>query len=397
MEMNITDIRTDTRYCTDKLFMDSAGASLMPSVVVDKMKSYLDLEEQLGGYEAAKRMATECKKFYTETAILLNGKPENIAFTYNATDSFSRALSSIPFSENDYILTTDDDYISNQLAFLSFEKRFGIKILRARNLANGDLDLDDFEFRMNKYHPKLVAITHVPTNSGLIQPAEEIGRLCQKYNSWYILDACQSVGQLNVDVRKIGCDFMTVTGRKFLRGPRGTGFLYISDKVIDKRLKPLFIDSRGANWIEYNDYEVKMNAQRFENWECSYASLLGLKEAVKYANGIGIDRIENYNRKLSQQLRENLSQIDGIQLLDKGSELASIVSFHRHDVNLSNLQNFLKENMIFHSLSDKSSALIDFSKKGVDWAIRLSPHYFNTSEEIDRVSEIIAGSKISKE
>lgn len=391
--MNIDEIRNDTKGCIDKIFLNSAGASLMPKIVLDKMKSYLEKEEQFGGYETAILMTSEIQKFYDETAKLINCKPENIAFTYNATDSFSKALSSIPFSEKDCILTTNDDYISNQIAFISFRKRFGVTILRPVNLPNGDIDLENFEMLIKKHNPKLVALTHIPTNSGLIQPAEEVGRLCQKYDIWYLLDACQSVGQIKIDVHKINCDFLSVTGRKFLRGPRGTGFLYISDKVIAKRLEPLFIDMRGAKWTKFNDYEIEMSAKRYETWEFSYASLLGLKEAIGYANKVGIDNIQNYNKDLSQKLREGLSQVSNVEILDKGSELSSIVTFHLKDLNLSEIEKTLKVNNVYYSISKKNVALIDFTKKGVDWAIRFSPHYFNTFDEIKLTTELIENLK----
>jgi len=243
--MDIIEIRKDTSGCADKIFLNSAGSSLPPKIVTEKMIDYLQYEERIGGYDAAKFKADEINKFYIEAAKLLNCKPANIAFAYNATDAYARALSAIPFKNVDYILTTNDDYISNQIAFLSLQKRFGVQLLRANNLANGDIDLVHFEELIKKHKPVLVAVTHVPTNSGLVQNAEEIGKICNKYDTWYLLDACQSVGQMIVDVEKIGCDFLSATGRKFLRGPRGTGFLYISDEVLMSGLAPLFIDMRG--------------------------------------------------------------------------------------------------------------------------------------------------------
>lgn len=166
------------------------------------------------------------------------------------------------------------------------QKRFGIQILCAKNLPNGDIDLNHFETLVRQQQTRLVAITHIPTNSGLIQPVEAIGQICKKYDTLYLLDACQSVGQIVVDVEKIGCDFLSATGRKFLRGPRGTGFLYVSDRVLEERLCPLFVDMKGADWITASTYRMQMDATRFETWENSYSSLIGLKEAISYANHI---------------------------------------------------------------------------------------------------------------
>ena len=388
--MNINIIRQDTVGCSNMIFLNSAGSSLMPKIVVEKMTDYLHQEEQAGGYRVADLKAGEINEFYTELAKLINCQPHNIAFAYNATDAYSRALSAIPFAVGDYILTTNDDYVSNQIAFLSLQKRFGIRIIRAGNLPNGDIDLDNFEKLVRKHNPKLAAITHIPTNSGLVQQAEEIGKICKKYDTWYLLDACQSVGQLVVDVNKIGCDFLSATGRKFLRGPRGTGFLYISERVISEGLEPLFIDMRGADWTGVNEYKIQMNAKRFEMWEFSYASLIGLTEAVRYANNIGMEKIYEYNQQLTNKFRERLSNIQNLQLLDRGSCLCSIITFHKSGCELNQIESILKNNKVEYSVSLKNYALIDFISKGVDWAIRFSPHYFNTYEEIETVTDILA-------
>ncbi|WP_308003855.1 aminotransferase class V-fold PLP-dependent enzyme, partial [uncultured Chryseobacterium sp.] len=221
--MNVAKIREDIRGLSDgKIFMNNAGSSLMPSIVVDSMIDYLKQEEQFGGYEVANRNAELLEEFYDETAKLINCKPSNIAFATSATEAFAKALSSIVFKENDVIITTADDYISNQITFISLQKKINIKIIRTRNLPDNELDLEDLENLIRKYTPKLVAVTHIPTNSGLIQNVEGVGKICKRYNILYLVDACQSVGQMVVDVEKIGCDFLTATGRKFLRGPRGT-------------------------------------------------------------------------------------------------------------------------------------------------------------------------------
>lgn len=388
--MNVEQIRADTPGCTDTLFLNSAGSSLMPESVVQTMKDYLDQEARWGGYEVARQRADDLEEFYAEAAHLINASPQQIAYVYHATDAYSRALSAVPLSSGDTILTTNDDYISNQIAFLSLQKRWGVQIVRARNLPGGDLDLDDVERQIQTHHPKLVAVTHVPTNSGLIQPAEAIGAICRKHGCWYLLDACQSVGQLPVDAEAIGCDFLSATGRKFLRGPRGSGFLYVSERVIQEKLEPLFIDMRGADWVEPDDYRIRMSAQRFETWEQSYVSLIGLTEALRYANQIGMANIDEYNQRLSQQLRAGIANIPSLRGLDRGSQLASIVTFTQPDTPLGQMEARLKENKVLYSVSTADSALIDFARKGATWAIRLSPHYFNTNKEIETVLDILS-------
>ncbi|HVM87032.1 MAG TPA: aminotransferase class V-fold PLP-dependent enzyme [Puia sp.] len=391
--MDLLKIRKETPGCHDKIFLDSAGSSLPPRSVLEKMDNYLHQEELLGGYETDSIRAKEINEFYLQTALLLNCKPVNIAFAYNATDAYARALSAIPFKQGDYILTTNDDYISNQIAFLSLQKRFGIKPVRANNLENGDIDLEHFEAQMRQYDPVLVAVTHIPTNSGLVQDVEAIGKICERYEAWYLVDACQSVGQMPVDVKKIGCDFLSATGRKFLRGPRGTGFLYVSDEVLEYKLEPLFIDMRGANWVNADEYEMLTDAKRFEMWEFPYAALVGLTEAIGHANRLGLSEIYSYNKPLVQNLREGLMAIGGVQVLDKGSVKSNIVTFHKSGMALDKLKAILKNEKIYFSISLRENARIDFDKKKADWAIRLSPHYFNTKEEIENALHAISEMK----
>lgn len=390
--MNTDKIRQDIKGLSDgKIFLNNAGSSLMPQVVLDSMINYLYQEEQFGGYEVANRNAELLEQFYDETAKLINCKSSNIAFATSATDAYAKALSSIVFKEGDVIITTVDDYISNQIVFISLQKKLNVKVIRTKNLSDNELDLEDLEHLIKEHRPKLIAVTHIPTNSGLIQNVESVGKICRQYDVLYLVDACQSVGQLVVDVEKIGCDFLTATGRKFMRGPRGTGFLYVSDKVLEQNYAPLLLDMRGANWSEFDDYELFKTAKRFEHWEISYASLLGLMEATKYANAVGMQEIENYNRKLSEKLRQNLKN-NGFNVWDWGNNLSSIVTFSGPDGDLESIQKVLKENNVFFSVTYKNSALIDFTNKNINGIVRLSPHYFNTVDEIEKVSEILKNS-----
>ncbi|MDQ8005242.1 MAG: aminotransferase class V-fold PLP-dependent enzyme [Pedobacter sp.] len=388
--MNIDQIRKETQGCNDKIFLNSAGSSLMPKSVLDKTINYLREEEQFGGYFVANKYAKLISEFYRETAKLINTKEQNIAFATNATDAYAKASSSIPFKSGDSIITTDDDYVSNQIALISLKKRLNIKIYRVRKLPNQEIDLDDLELLIKKHQPKLIAITHIPTNSGLVQNVEAVGEICQTQDILYLVDACQSVGQLVVDVQQIKCDFLTATGRKFLRGPRGTGFLFVSDKALGLKLAPLLLDMKDASWTSFDDFELGKTAKRFEFWEQSCASIIGLTEAVRYANEIGLSNIQSYNQVLSGNLRTLLSENSDLRVLDEGTKLSSIVTFHHQKMNLTELQQLLSNNNIYYSVSHKSSALIDFTRKNVDWALRFSPHYFNTKDEIEKVAAILA-------
>ncbi len=380
--MNIDLIRKETPGCKTKTHFNNAGASLMPQPVIDAMVEHIELEATMGGYEAADLKAKEIAGFYDSAATLINGKATNIAFTSSATNSFARALSCIPFHEGDSILLANEDYISNQIAFLSLQKKFKLKILRAASLSTGGVDVADMKRLMDIHHPKLVSLTHVPSNTGLVQPVEEVGGLCEERDLYYLVDACQSAGQIPIDVEKIRCDFLSATLRKFLRGPRGAGFLYVSDKIINQKLAPLFIDMRGADWITADTYAPRMDARRFEDWEFPYALVLGSKAAIDYANIIGLENIKERNAFLCKQIRKGILEISGLRLLDTGLEQSSIITVEIPGQRAQDVLHNLRKKNINTSVGHKHFALIDFEAKHVDWALRISPHYYNTEEEV---------------
>ncbi|MFC0629463.1 aminotransferase class V-fold PLP-dependent enzyme [Kribbella deserti] len=382
--------RADTPAVQKLVHFNNAGAGLMPTPVLAAMKDYLDLEAEIGGYEAADAKADAIAGFYAEHAGLVNAAPENLAFLSSATHAFDTALSAIPFEPGDVILTTRNDYISNQIAFMSLRKRLGVEVVRAPDSPEGGVDVPAMVALMRERRPRVVSVTHVPTNSGLVQPVAEIGLYARELELLYLVDACQSVGQLPVDVEELGCDFLTATSRKFLRGPRGAGFLYASNRVLSGEIEPLFIDMRGADWTSPDEYAPSATAKRFEQWEMPYALVVGAAESVRYARAVGIERIAQRAGQLATMLRDRLREIDGTRVLDKGPALAAIVTFTIDGWEAQPFKSALQAKGINSSLSSRSSAQYDFADKNVEWALRLSPHYYNTEAEVDRVTTEIA-------
>ena len=383
----LLEFRRHTPGVQERIHFNNAGAALPPDAVLQSIGQHLALEARIGGYEAAIAARKEAAGFYKSLGRLLNAPAKNIAFATSATEAYNKALSSIPFQAGDFILTTEDDYVSNQIAFLQMQDRFGVRLLRAASRPEGGFDATSMETLIRKYRPRLVAVTHIPTNSGLVQDVEAAGQLCRQYDCLYLLDACQSAGQMPLDVEQLHCDFLSATFRKFLRGPRGAGFLFVSDKVLDTGLAPLFLDLHSADWAEAGCYVPKTNAQRFETWERSYALLLGSKAAAEYALQIGLGAIQERTFRLAANLREQLSGIPQVQLLDRGEHLCGIVSLHINDWKPMLLKIALEQKGVNASIAGRGAAVIDFAQKGVDWALRLSPHYYNTEEEVEMVVE----------
>jgi selenocysteine lyase/cysteine desulfurase len=390
MRDRLRQLRADTPGVRHRIHFNNAGAGLMPRPVVEAVQAHTALEAEIGGYEAADARSDAIAEFYAATGELLGTAPENIAFAPSATDAYSRALSSIPFDPGDVILTTRDDYVSNQIAFLSLRRRFRIDVVHAQNLPGGGVDVEELATLARSKRPRLVAVTHIPTNSGLVQPVAEIGALCRELDLLYLVDACQSAGQLPLDASEIGCDFLSATGRKFLRGPRGSGFLFVSARALAAGLEPLFIDMRGADWTGPDAYAPAATAARFEDWEFSYAAVLGEAAAVRYALGIGLEPIWERSAALAAELRAKLAAIDGVRVLDRGPELCAIVTFVHPAREADELHGELEARRINSAVSSRTTARYDFEEKGVESAVRLSPHYYNTEEEVDEVVAAVA-------
>lgn len=381
--MNIIQLRAETPGCSTKIHFNNAGAALTPAPVIKVIQDYLTEESMTGGYETAALHEASVSRFYSGAARLLHCEARNIAFTSSATNSFARALSCIPFKTGDVVVIANEDYSSNQIAFLSLQQRLGIRLLRAASLPEGGVDADDMERLIRKHRPALVSLTHVPTNSGLVQPVAAIGRVCREMDITYLVDACQSAGQMPLDVQEIQCDFLCATMRKFLRGPRGAGLLYVSDRVLAKnQATPLFVDMQGATWTEKDVFVPAADAKRFQDWEQNYALILGSMAAIDYALEVGLENIAERNKLLCAELRPALAALPGVQLLDKGRELCSIITLSIAGADPQHLLNTLRAKNINTAISGYAGALIDFDSKHVKWALRISPHYYNTSEEI---------------
>ncbi|WP_027525394.1 aminotransferase class V-fold PLP-dependent enzyme [Bradyrhizobium sp. Ec3.3] len=386
--IDIDKVRADTPACEQVLHFNNAGASLMPRQVYEAVKGVLDLENGVGGYEAERRLADDLQAFYSEFAALLNARPDEIAFVENATRAWDMAFYALPLQSGDRVITHGSEYASNFLAFLHQAKRRGIEIDIAPSDESGQLDVAALE-TLIRPATKLIAITHVPTQGGLVNPAAAVGQVAKKHNILYLLDACQSVGQLEVDVKAIGCDILSGTGRKFLRGPRGTGFLYVSNAIVEK-LDPPFIDLLSANWTTNDQYELAAGAKRFENWESYVGGRVGLMTAVRYARSIGIAVIEQRVSSLAAALRDALCGETGVSVHDLGRTKCGIVTFQKQGLEPQNIAEHLRAQQINVSVSGVPYARLDLGGRGLSSLVRASVHYFNTEKEIERFVEIVS-------
>jgi selenocysteine lyase/cysteine desulfurase len=389
MDPTVKQWRDDTPGCANQIHFNNAGAGLMPRSVLDTMVGHLNREANFGAYESADDAEAAATDAYAHIAKMLGAEPRNIAVVENSTVAFFQALSAFDFKPGDVIVTTRNDYISNQLAYLSLARRYGVEVRRAADLASGGADPQSVKELLRDAHVRLVAVTWVPTNSGLMQPVAAIGEIAEAAGIPYLVDGCQAVGQLPVDVAKLRCDFFSGTARKFLRGPRGIGFLYVSDRSLKRGDFPLYIDMRGADWVSADDFAPAPDARRFENWEFAYSLVLGLGEAARYALEVGVERGGRRARDLAATLRGKLSGLSGIRVLDRGLELAAIVTVEVPGWDATDLSKLLRTKGVNTSASLRAYAVIDMDEKQAASALRLSPHYYNSEEEIDRAVETL--------
>ena len=379
--IDLARARRETPGVAHVAHLNNCGAGLMPSPVLDAVVDHLRLEAEIGGYEAFERAAVRIRRGYDSIARLLNCDRQEIAIVENATVGWDMAFYAMAFQPGERIVTGSAEYGSNYIAFLQVAKRTGVEIVVAPDDEDGQIDVAGLEAMLDE-RVKLIAITHAPTSGGLINPAAEIGRIARAAGIPYILDACQSVGQLPLDVQEIGCDVMSATSRKFLRGPRGMGFLYIR-REMGERLEPPFLDNHAATWTARDDFEIRPDARRFENWENYVAGKLGLGVAVDYALEWGLDAIRARVDSLARDIRARLSGLPGVVVHDRGKARSGIVGFSVGAHDPREVKASLARDGINISTSGRASTRIDMERRGLELINRLGVHYYNSEDEID--------------
>lgn len=393
MDFDIERARRDTPATSRVAHLNNAGAALPPTQVTEAVIAHLRLEAELGGYEAAAAAGEQVDATYSAIARLLGCAREEVAVLENATRAWDMAFYALRFQPGDRILTARAEYASNVIAFLQVAARTGAVVEVVDDDEHGQLSVADLSRRLDRGdgQVKLIAVTHVPTQGGLVNPAEQIGAVARQAGVPFLLDACQSVGQLPVDVERIGCDLLSATGRKFLRGPRGTGFLYVRHSFLEQ-LEPPFLDLHAATWTAPDRYEIRPDARRFENWETNYAGKIGLGVAVDYALSWGLEAIQRRVTALAAQLRERLQALPGVQVHDQGERRCGIVTFTVAGVPAQDVQQHLSRQGVNVSVSLVDYARLDLPHRGLPDLVRASVHYYNTGQELDRLVKALPAS-----
>lgn len=388
-DFDVDEARRQTPGCAEVIHLNNAGAGLMPLPVLDACLNYLRLESRIGGYEAAALEAGRIEQLYDLAASLIGAERDEIAVVDSGTRAWDMAFYGIKLNPGDRILTSNVEYASNYIAMLHIAERTGAKIEVIPDDETGQVSVASLR-EMVDDRVRVISLVHVPTNGGLVNPAAEVGKVARSVEAIYLLDAVQSVGQLPVDVASIGCDVLAATSRKYLRGPRGIGFLYVRRGLIEM-LDPPMLDLHSASWEDPTTYEIRKDARRFELWEKNYAAHVGLAAAIEYAQRWGLEAIKKRVYGLADRLRVRLAEVPGVQVQDLGVERCGIVTFTVEGHSALQVTEQLAQRGINISASRARSTRIDMAARGLDAVVRASLHYYNTEAELDRLRDLIAG------
>ncbi|MFI6624605.1 aminotransferase class V-fold PLP-dependent enzyme [Streptomyces sp. NPDC050528] len=386
--MDIDALRQDTPGTANRVHLNNAGAGLLSRRTLKTMTSHLELEAAIGGYEAANQERDRIDATHANIARLVGGQPDEIALFDNSTHAWNAAFYSMTFKPGDRILTGRDEYGSSVLAYLQTARRHGAEVVVVPDDEHGQLDTAALADLIDE-RTKLVGVTHIPTSGGLVNPAAEIGRITRAAGVPFLLDATQSVGQFPVDVAEIGCDLLTATGRKFLRGPRGTGFLWVRPEALEY-LDPNVVEIEAATWDGKRGFTWHDGARRFATWEMSYSNVLGLSEAVQQALELGMDAIGRRSIALGAHLRDHLDALPGVTTYDLGRDRCAIVTAKIDALPTADVAAALAKQGINVSTTFAEHTQFDTENRGVHPLVRLSPHYYNTEAELDQAVEAVA-------
>ena len=390
--LDIEALRADTPGCTHVTHLNNAGCALPPGAVTDTMVEHLRREEAIGGYEAHAEARDRVAGVYASVGELINAPIERIALVESATVAWDRGLQAIAFSDplqpGDRMLVSGSEYASNVLPLLQLARRTGASVEVIPDGEDGTVDVEALGAMLDE-RVRIVSVNHAPSQNGLVNDVVAIGDMLRIQGSpaWYLVDACQSVGQMPVDMGRIGCDVLSATGRKFLRGPRATGFLVVSQRMLDD-LEPFPLDLHAATWTTLDDYALAEGAARFESWERAYAALLGMGAAIDYALACGIEPIAERIGALAARLRTGMAEIPGVMVRDRGTVQSGIVTLRVDDA--AGVVAGLRARGINTSLSTPDYSRIDFGRDQATGLVRISPHAYNTEDEVDRAIAAVA-------
>jgi selenocysteine lyase/cysteine desulfurase len=387
--INVALERARTPGCATGHHLNAAGAALQSSITLETVLEYLRVEAFTGGYEAAREAMERVERTYAAIATLTGAAVDEVAIVESATRAWQSVVGAMRLDRGDRVIVTRTEYVSNALMLLALERERGIVLEVIDPLPDGTVDLAQMEAALSAGPAAMVAVGHIPTFSALVEPVAEVGALARRFGVPFVLDATQSLGQLPVDVEAIGCDALVSTGRKFLRGPRGTGILIVRRPLLD-RLEPVAPDVRGATWTTERGYELKDSARRFETFEHSPALRLGLGVAIEQVLSLGVDAIAARIGELADELRARLAQTPGVTLADPPARAGGIVTFTVEGMDPAAVVEHLAEHRVHVVSVPASHGRWELDRRELDAVVRASVHIYNDPSDFDALVDALS-------
>jgi selenocysteine lyase/cysteine desulfurase len=385
--------RAATPGCATVAHLNSAGAALPSAATLATVVDHLDLEARLGGYEAEAAVAERLDGVRSSVARLLGAGPDEVALTGSDTEGWTKAVWGLALAgglpAGRRVLVDHQSYDSHYLGLLQACAVTGAGIGVVPATEDGTIDLEALDAELAPGDVALVSATHVGTHRGLVNPVEEVGARCASAGVLFFLDACQSIGQLPVDVGRIGCAVATGTGRKWLRGPRGTGLLYVR-RDLAGTLVPPGVDGKSAEWEDPTRYRLRDGMVRFVPFEHPVALHLGLGAAVDHVHELGIGAIAAQVERIAEHLRAELGSVEGVAVHDGGHRRCGIVTFTVGGVPPAVVTEAAAAAGVQVWISGSAAARLDMGGTRPDEVVRASPHYFTTPEECGRLVDVVA-------
>lgn len=383
-------LRAETPGVVDHIHLNNAGAALPSRPVLDRQIAHLELEARVGGYRAARMVAAELHGVRASIGRLVGADAGEVALHQSATDAWNTAVVSflMGLEAGDRVVMDRAVYGSHAITLLRLARRLGLDLAVVQDDAVGQLDVDHLAALVARPRTRLVCLTHIPTSSGLVNPVEAAGAVCRAHGVHLVLDACQSAGQVPLDMARIGCSALAATGRKYLRGPRGTGFLVV-DRTAFGAFEPFAPDLRAAAWTGAGEYALVDDARRYETWEHGVAGLLALGVAVDAALGHTVAALSDRIERLADTLRVGLSEVPGVTVRDKGDRLCGICTFDVRGQTATDVAEALHARGVRVSVTHKTSAQLDLGARELDAVVRASVHAYNTDAELEEALDAV--------
>lgn len=385
---DVEELRSETPGCESGVHFNHSGASLPSRSTLETIWDYLRREAADGPMEAANEASALLEDVRAGAASLIGAAPDELALMGSGSAAWGAAFAALPpLAAGDRIFVGRQEWGGNLATMQAAAARAGARIETIPVREDGSVDAAALASMIDD-RVRLVSLTWLPANGGLINDAAAVGRVTKPAGIPYFIDAGQAFGHIPIDVAALGCDVLKAAGRKFLRGPRGTAILYVR-REFQQRLTPSYLDVVSGPIVD-GFVRMRNDARRLEASENSPALLLGLGTAIRQARVLGIDVIHERITGLAGTLRNNLRSIPKVTVRDLGTDLSGIVSFTIDGTPSSEVRAALARRQIAIGANGVPYTPLDMTARGLDQIARASVSYLNTPSEVALLSDAVA-------